>query len=82
MSDSEPQSAGHHLSTTSSVPDAGEDVVLEQGHDGRLNPDDTVGPISSPRGSTLSLAVSVPPVSPVASAQTALVPYIPPSGAA
>ena len=64
------------------MPDAGEDVVPEQGHDGRLNLDNTVGPIPSPRGSTPSPSVSVLPVSPVASAQTSLVPYIPPSGAA
>lgn len=82
MSDSETQPAGHHLSPTLDVPDAGEDVVPEQGHDGGLNPDDTVGRIPSLRGSTPSPAVSVSPVSPVGSAQTALVPYIPPSGAA
>lgn len=82
MSDSETQPVGHHLSQTLDVPDAGDDVVSEQGHDGRLNPDDTVGPIPSLRGSTPSPAVSVSPVSLVGSAQTSLVPYVPPSGAA
>jgi len=81
-SDSETQPAGHHLSPTLDVPGAGEDVVPEQGHDGGLNPDDTVGPIPSPRGSTLSPAVSVSPVLPVGSAQTSLVPYVPPSSPA
>jgi len=82
MSDSETQPAGHHLSPTFDVPDAGDDVVSDQGHDSGLNPDDTVGPIPSPRGSTPSSAVLVSPVSPVESAQTSLVPYVPPSGAA
>jgi len=82
ISDSETQPAGHHLSPTLDVPNAGEDVAPEQGHDGGLNPDDTVGPIPSPRRSTPSPAVSVSPVSPVGSAQTSLVPYVPPSGAA
>ena len=81
MSDSESQPTGHYLSTTLSVPDAGEDVVPEQGHNGRLSPDDTVGPIPSPRGPTPSPAVSVSPVSPVGSAQMSLVPYVPPSSA-
>jgi hypothetical protein len=68
MPDSETQPAGHYLLTTLDVPDTGEDMVLEQGHDGGLNPNDTAGPITSPRGSTPPPAVSVSPVSPVGSA--------------
>ncbi len=68
MPDSETQLAGHHLSTTLDVPDTGEDMVPEQGHDGRLNPNDTAGPITSPRGSTPPPAVLVSPVLPVGSA--------------
>ncbi len=82
MSDSETQPTGQHLSPTLDVPDTSEDVVPEQDHHGGLNPNDTVGPIPSPRGSTTSSAVLVSPVSPVGSAQTSLVPYVPPSGAA
>ena len=63
-----------------SLPDAGEDVVPEQGHDGGLNPDDTVGPNPSPQRSTPSPTVSVSPVSPMGGTQTSLVPYVPPSG--
>ncbi|KAL9631872.1 MAG: hypothetical protein Q9164_005658 [Protoblastenia rupestris] len=85
MSDSETQPAGHNLSPTLDVPDSGKGVVLAQGHDDGLDPDDTVGPTPSPRRSTPSPPVSVSPVSPVwpvGSAQTSLVPYVPPSGAA
>ncbi len=82
MPDSETQPAGHHLSPTLDVPDTGEDMVPEQGQDGGLNPDDTLGPILSLRGSTLSPAGSVSPVSLVASAQTSLVPYVLPSSPA
>ncbi len=77
MFDSETQPAGHRLSPTLDVPDAGEDIVPEQGHDDRLNPDGPVEPSPSPQGSMPSPAV---PVSPVESAQTSLVPYVPPSG--
>ena len=79
ISDSETQPASHRLSPILNVPNAGEDVVPEQGHDDRLNPDDTIGPIPSPRRSTPLTAVLV---SPVGRAQTSLVPYISPSGAA
>lgn len=82
MSDSETQPANHHLSPTLDVPAEGEGIVLAQGHDDGLDPNDAVEPIPSPGRSTPSPAVSISPVSPVGSARTSLVPYVPPSGAA
>ncbi len=80
VADSEVQPANNHRSP--SLLDVGEDIVPKQGHDGGLRPDDTVGPTPSPQRLTPSLAVSVSPISLVKRAQTSLVPYVPPSGAA
>jgi len=48
MSDLETQPARHRLSPTLDVPDVGEDIVPQQGHDDRLNPDGPVEPSPSP----------------------------------
>lgn len=75
ISDSKTQPAGHRLLNVSEV---GEDIVSEQGHDDRLNSNDSIKPIPLSRGSMLSPAVPVSSISPVESAPTTLIPYVPP----